>query len=76
VFPMRGGMGLMGEAGPEAVMPLARGLDGRLGVAASGGGSTVINVNISTPDLAGFQRSRGQVAAQLARAVARGNGRL
>lgn len=36
-FPMAGGnMGLMGEKGPEAVMPLVRGKGGRLGVAASG----------------------------------------
>ncbi|KAG1667689.1 hypothetical protein GQR58_018320 [Nymphon striatum] len=33
-FPMRGGMGLMGEAGPEAIMPLTRGADGSLGVKA------------------------------------------
>jgi len=33
VFPMAGGdVGLMGEAGPEAVMPLKRGPSGRLGV--------------------------------------------
>jgi phage-related minor tail protein len=38
-FPLRsGGAGLAGEAGPEAIMPLARGPDGRLGVAATGGG--------------------------------------
>ena len=36
-FGMRGGMGVMGEAGPEAIMPLARGPDGKLGV--KGGGS-------------------------------------
>ena len=77
LFPMRGGVGLMGEAGPEAVMPLTRGPDGRLGVRAQGrGGGPVVTVNISTPDIEGFRRSRGQVAAELARAVARGNGRL
>lgn len=75
VFPMRNGAGLMGEAGPEAVMPLVRGSDGRLGVAAQGGGTSV-TINISTPDLESFQRSRGQVAAQLARAVQRGASRL
>jgi lambda family phage tail tape measure protein len=32
-----GGAGLMGEAGPEAIMPLKRGADGRLGVAIQGG---------------------------------------
>jgi len=37
LFPMASGMGLMGEAGPEAVMPLKRGSDGRLGVAGGGG---------------------------------------
>ena len=76
-FPMRGGTGLMGESGPEAIMPLERGPDGRLGVAARGGGAgRSVVVNIQTPDLQGFQRSRGQVSAQLARAVRRGQGRL
>lgn len=37
-FPMaNGGTGLMGEAGPEAIMPLKRTADGKLGVAAAGG---------------------------------------
>jgi hypothetical protein len=31
-FPMANGMGLMGESGPEAIMPLSRGRDGKLGV--------------------------------------------
>lgn len=38
MFPMARGMGLMGEAGPEAIMPLQRGADGKLGVRAQGGG--------------------------------------
>ncbi len=72
-FAMRGGTGLMGEAGPEAIMPLTRGANGRLGVEASGGGQPVnITMNISTPDVEGFQRTQGQVAAQLARALGRG----
>ncbi|MBL4918286.1 phage tail tape measure protein [Szabonella alba] len=72
-FPMRGATGLMGEAGPEAIMPLARGADGRLGVQAAGGGRPVtVVMNISTPDVQGFQRSQSQIAAQAARALARG----
>lgn len=72
-FPMRGGMGLMGEAGPEAIMPLRRGPDGRLGVAAAGGGAPVhVVMNITTPDVQGFQRSQTQIAAQMGRVLARG----
>jgi phage-related minor tail protein len=72
-FPMRGGRGVMGEAGPEAIMPLARGADGRLGVQAAGGGRPVtVVMNVTTPDVQGFQRSQGQIAAQAARALARG----
>ena len=75
LFPMRGATGLMGEAGPEAIMPLARGSDGKLGVRGGGGGARV-TVNISTPDVAGFQQSQGQVAAMIARAVSRGQRNL
>jgi len=73
-FPMRGGVGLMGEAGPEAIMPLARGADGKLGVRAGQGGSNVnVVMNVSTPDAEGFRRSQAQIAAQLGRAIGRGN---
>jgi phage-related minor tail protein len=46
LFPMRGATGMMGEAGPEAIMPLTR-IGGKLGVAATGGGgpSVVVQVN-------------------------------
>jgi len=46
LFPMKNGMGLMGEAGAEAILPLRRGANGKLGVQSSGGGSTVINVSV------------------------------
>ena len=72
-FPMRGGTGLMGEAGPEAIMPLARGPDGKLGVRGGGGGSVSVVMNISTPDAQSFQSSQGQIAAQMSRALSRGN---
>jgi len=76
-FPMAGGStGLMGEAGAEAILPLTRGRDGRLGVAASGGGGTHVTVNITAGDVESFRRSEGQVAATLARAVALGQRNL
>ncbi|WP_299748391.1 phage tail tape measure protein [uncultured Tateyamaria sp.] len=73
-FGMRGGMGVMGEAGPEAIMPLARGPDGKLGVRGGGvqGGPTVV-MNITTPDVQGFARSQNQIAAQMNRALSRAN---
>lgn len=50
-FPMAGGKtGLMGEAGPEAIMPLKRGKDGKLGVSVDGGSGSVNvvnNINVS-----------------------------
>ncbi len=71
-FPMRNGTGLMGEAGPEAIMPLARGADGRLGVRTEGGARPVqVVMNIQTQDAASFQRSRSQIAAQMSRALSR-----
>ncbi|WP_444455634.1 phage tail tape measure protein [Rhodobacter capsulatus] len=72
-FAMRGATGLMGEAGPEAIMPLARGADGRLGVQAAGGRVVNVVMNVTTPDAAGFARSQGQIAAQVNRALARGS---
>lgn len=77
-FPLGGGrMGLAGEAGPEAILPLARGADGRLGVRSDGGGASVnINMTISTPDAESFRRSEGQIAAMLSRAVGRGQRNL
>lgn len=47
VFPFAKGVGLMGEAGAEAIMPLTRTASGDLGVKAEGGGSTVVNVNFT-----------------------------
>lgn len=77
-FGHGGGLGLMGEAGAEAILPLARGADGRLGVATTGpgagtraGGGPVV-VNVTTRDAESFRRSEAQVSAMVARAVGRG----
>jgi hypothetical protein len=43
VFPMARGAGIMGESGPEAVMPLTR-IGGDLGVRALAGGGTEVNI--------------------------------
>lgn len=75
-FPMSDGMGLMGEAGPEAIMPLARGADGKLGLRGGGGTNVYVTMNVTTPDAAGFRRSRGQIAAELNRAIAHGQRNL
>jgi len=73
-FPAGGNIGLMGEAGAEAVLPLQRTADGRLGVALADGGrgSMQIVFNVSTPDAASFRKSEAQIAGMLARAVSRG----
>lgn len=46
-FPMRGGTGVMGEAGPEAVMPLRRLSNGDLGVQYMGGSGGATQLNYS-----------------------------
>ena len=72
-FPLSsGGLGLAGEAGPEAIVPLARGPDGRLGVGFGGAAAPNVTVHIATPDVASFQRSEAYITGQIARAVARG----
>jgi len=67
-------LGVMGEAGPEAIIPLARGPDGKLGVSAGQAQSGSMNVvfNVNATDASSFKRSEGQITAMLARAVARG----
>ena len=72
-FSMGRNVGLMGEAGAEAILPLQRGADGRLGVAAAGGAQPVsIVFNVTSPDAASFRKSEGQITGMLARAVSRG----
>ena len=72
-FPTGGQLGVMGEAGAEAILPLKRGTDGSLGVGAAGGsGSVNITLNVTTPDAGSFRKSEAQITGMLARAVSRG----
>jgi len=78
LFPFADGgamqMGLMGEAGPEAIMPLQRGADGSLGVRAAMGGngmggssSPVLNMNFETSTINGVEYvSRDQLELAMA----------
>ena len=76
-FPLPSrGVGLAGEAGPEAIMPLTRGSDGRLGISMGAGAPANVTVQIVSPDLASFQRSEAYLTGQIARAVARGQRNL
>lgn len=58
IFPFANGTGLMGEAGPEAIMPLKRGPDGKLGVAGGGGGGRRLTSTSSTRTAETLRRSR------------------
>jgi phage-related minor tail protein len=67
---MGGGQtGLMGEAGPEAIMPLKRGPDGKLGVEAAGGGGAVTiqqNFNFSANGDESVKKLIAQAAPKIA----------
>ena len=68
-FPMSGGRtGLMGEAGPEAIMPLKRGSNGKLGVQMEGGGATTVvqNFNFSANGDDSVKRIIAQAAPKIA----------
>lgn len=71
-FPLGGGGGIAGEAGAEAILPLSRSADGKLGVRSAGSNRPVI-INIQTQNLSSFNQSQTQIASQLQRAVQRGS---
>ena len=64
-------LSLMGEAGPEAVLPLRRGRGGRLGVETSGGGvgSVVVNVDASGSSVQGNEPDANQLGKVIGQAV-------
>jgi len=70
-FPMAGGKtGLMGEAGPEAIMPLKRGANGKLGVQMEGGGGQSVVINQSFNFQANGDDSVKKLIAQAAPQIA------
>ncbi|QNK70254.1 phage tail length tape measure family protein [Variovorax sp. PAMC26660] len=75
-FPFANGIGLMGEAGPEAIMPLRRGSDGRLGVSAQGsdgGGGSGLHYAPTNVFNIDSRSDRGAVLADLDRALQANN---
>jgi lambda family phage tail tape measure protein len=65
--------GLMGESGPEAIMPLKRDSQGRLGVSSGGKG---VSVNYSPVIQIDARADRTEVHAIVSRAVKQGNADL
>lgn len=64
-FKFASGAGVFGEAGPEAIMPLSRGADGKLGVKASGSSGTNVAISITVNEASGAseQASSGDTNA-------------
>ena len=70
LFPFAKGIGLMGEAGAEAIMPLKRGPSGRLGVEASGGGtSVVVNVDAKGTQVQGSDNRGKALGSAISAAI-------
>lgn len=67
---------IFGEAGPEAAVPLPDGRNIPVKFKNGGGGSTVVQMNITTPDANSFRASEGQIVAQMTRAMQRGRRNL
>jgi hypothetical protein len=68
-FPMANGIGLMGEAGAEAILPLSRDSKGNLGVKSESSPVSIV-FYISTPNAESFKRSEAQIASRMSRALA------
>ena len=72
IFPMaNGGIGLMGEQSPEAILPLRRGANGKLGVQSTGGGfgNIVVNVDASGSSVEGSQEGGRELGRVIAVAI-------
>lgn len=72
MFGYAGGLGVMGEAGAEAIMPLKRLSNGKLGVMSEGGSNNVtVNVNVEggNTEVMGDQGKAAQLGNIIANAV-------
>ena len=71
IFGFSRGIGLMGEAGPEAILPLQRGRGGKLGVIAQGGGTTnvVVNVDASGSSVEGDEQQGRELGRLISAAI-------
>jgi tape measure domain-containing protein len=72
LFPFAKGVGLMGEAGPEAIMPLTRGPGGQLGVSNFGGSgdvNVVVNVDAKGSSVEGNEQGANQLGRVISAAV-------
>ena len=70
IFPFANGVGLMGEAGAEAILPLKRGRSGNLGVEASGSSNNiVVNVDASGSSVQGDNDNARQFGNVIATAI-------
>jgi lambda family phage tail tape measure protein len=88
-FPFAKGVGLMGEDGPEAILPLKEGKDGKLGIAGPAGGNVQVIINNTVPGAQATQSTRqdgngdtiievlfAQVENRIASGITRGSGVL
>lgn len=71
-FPNSGSIGLAGEAGAEAILPLRRNSSGQLGVAANAASSVHVSMTVNAADAQSFQRAEAEIGASLLDAVRRG----
>ena len=71
IFPMANGIGLMGEAGAEAILPLRRGSNGKLGVQSTGGGigNIVVNVDASGSSVQGDEQGGREFGRAIGAAI-------
>ena len=71
IFPMKNGAGILGEAGPEGILPLKRGRDGKLGVIAQGGGvgNIVVNVDATGSSVEGDEQGGKELGRLISAAI-------